>query len=80
MATENIIGTYLKQSRCNASTIELIDVLFFIDKKNREEKAKEGNENISVKAQDIISEWDDDASQDSDESKMLSKENEVSDF
>lgn len=70
LATENVIGSYLKKSRCNAASIELIDVIIYLENtKKAKSKDQVQNESVransQVKAQEIISEWDDDASQDS---------------
>lgn len=70
LATENVIGAYLKKSRCNAASIELIDVIIFLeDAKKAKSKDQVQNQSVQansqIKAQEIISEWDDDASQDS---------------
>lgn len=65
LATENLIGSYLKKSRCNASSIELVAVLHFLEQQRKEAVALA----FQDKAQEIISEWDDDdGSQDSDHS------------
>lgn len=71
MATENVIGCYLKKSRCTAASIELIDVILFWEQKRKEARLNNQNEN---KAKEIISEWDDDASQDSEQSNLSIKE------
>lgn len=60
LATENVIGSYLKKSRCNASSIELVAVLHFL-----EQQRKEAELASQEKAKEIISDWDDDCSQDS---------------
>lgn len=70
MATENVIGCYLKKSRCTASSIELIDVILFWEQKRKDERLKNHNDKTPSKAKEIISEWDDDASQDSVQSNV----------
>lgn len=83
LATENLIGAYLKKSRCNASSIELIDVLIFLEQQkhqktvDRNKQDQQQYEMSQVKAQEIISEWDDDASQEPNDLKELSTRKEV---
>lgn len=65
LATENLIGTFLIKSRCNAASIELIDVLIFLEQQRKEQRNTETS--TSNTQAEIISEWDDDVSQDSEE-------------
>lgn len=67
LATENLIGSYLKKSRCNAASIELVAVLHFLEQQRKEEATA-----FQGKALEIISEWDDDCSQDSGKSNEIS--------
>lgn len=75
LGTENLIGGFLKKSRCNAASIELIDVLIFLEQRNKDNKQEQTQKKVpqettQVKAQ-IISEWDDDGSQNSEDSNEV---------
>lgn len=62
--TENLIGTYLKNARCTATSVELYDVLDFLEQKSPPKTVEiSSNNQVETNAQKIISDWEDEGSE-----------------